>query len=431
MMINADNPKLADFPSSGIPPVDRKTALRPSGRGDFARFVFTKKRLDQLPLPSSGRAYYYDQIQRGLELRVYPSGKRTFVLYRKVDGKPERLTIGPYPDLTIDQARIRVQELNTEIARGANPAHKKRALRQEATLGELFESFLENHAKVNKRTWKSDVSMFNLHLDRLRLNKLSSITQSDLRALHGRIGKRHPYQANRVIELVSSLFSKAREWGWEGSNPATGIKAFKEHKRKRFLDGDELPSFFQSVAEETNTTLRDFFLASLLTGARRSNVQSMEWSEIRWGRSVWEIPAHKAKAGEALDVVLVPLMLELLERRRKDPGADEVFVFPGDGKTGHLVEVKGAWARILKRASIEDCRMHDLRRTLGSWQALQGASLVIIGASLGHTSLAATQVYARLNADPVRASVTRAVNAMFEAAPAGLLPARSEDGGNG
>jgi integrase len=88
-------------------------------------------------------------------------------------------------------------------------------------------------------------------------------------------------------------------------------------------------------------------------------------------------------------------------------------VFPGRGKTGHLVEPKTAWARILKRAGLQNLRLHDLRRTLGSWQAATGASLPIIGKSLGHKSLAATQVYARLNLDPVRAAVNTATDAML------------------
>ena len=150
----------------------------------------------------------------------------------------------------------------------------------------------------------------------------------------------------------------------------------------------------------------------------------MAWAEIRWGRAVWEIPAEKSKSGEATDVVLTSLMLELLERRRRDPAADLVWVFPGPGRTGHLVEAKTAWARILKRAHIKDCRIHDLRRTLGSWQALQGTSLAIIGASLGHQSLQGTHIYARLNANPVRASVLKATEAMLAATqpPAGVLP---------
>jgi integrase len=88
-------------------------------------------------------------------------------------------------------------------------------------------------------------------------------------------------------------------------------------------------------------------------------------------------------------------------------------VFPGPGKTGHLVEPKGAWQRILKRAKITNLRIHDLRRTLGSWQVAQGVSLAIIGKSLGHKSLQATQVYSRLTLDPVRDAMEKATDALL------------------
>ena len=67
-------------------------------------------------------------------------------------------------------------------------------------------------------------------------------------------------------------------------------------------------------------------------------------------------------------------------------------------------------------ARLEDIRIHDLRRTMGSWQARTGASLVIIGKSLGHKSQQATAVYARLDLDPVRAAMETATSAMLEAA---------------
>lgn len=95
------------------------------------------------------------------------------------------------------------------------------------------------------------------------------------------------------------------------------------------------------------------------------------------------------------------------------------WVFPGDGKTGHLQDPKKAWQRILARAEIQDLRIHDLRRTLGSWQTALGASGFIVGKSLGHKSLQATAVYARLNLDPVRDSVNAAAEAMFKAASGG------------
>ena len=92
------------------------------------------------------------------------------------------------------------------------------------------------------------------------------------------------------------------------------------------------------------------------------------------------------------------------------------FVFPGEGVTKHIVEPKKAWATLLKAAGIENLRIHDLRRTLGSWQARTGASLPIIGKSLNHKTHQATAIYARLDLDPVRQSVNTATAAMMEAA---------------
>ena len=92
------------------------------------------------------------------------------------------------------------------------------------------------------------------------------------------------------------------------------------------------------------------------------------------------------------------------------------FVFPGTGKNGHLAEPRKGWERILKRAGIADLRIHDLRRTLGSWQAKTGASLAIIGKSLNHKHQNTTAIYARLDLDPVRASINTATNAMLTAA---------------
>jgi integrase len=175
------------------------------------------------------------------------------------------------------------------------------------------------------------------------------------------------------------MFNWAGERGWKGDNPAAKFKRNKETKRKRFLDGEELPEFWRSLAQEENATVRDYFLTCLLTGGRcRGNVLEMRWDEIRWKRMVWHIPGEKFKNGEAEDVQLVPIMVLLLRQRQAAPDADPVWVFPGRGKTGHLVEPKRAWRRILKRAGISNCRIHDLRRTLGSVDEL---SLCVVNPS--------------------------------------------------
>src|SRR4051794_8196751 len=99
--------------------------IRPSGSTWVARrkFHFTRERIDTLPLPSDGRrSYFYDIKVRGLAIAVSPLGKKTFILYRKIAGRPERITIGPYLDLSIEQARTRAEEMNGAIALGSNPA---------------------------------------------------------------------------------------------------------------------------------------------------------------------------------------------------------------------------------------------------------------------------------------------------------------------
>lgn len=65
---------------------------------------------------------------------------------------------------------------------------------------------------------------------------------------------------------------------------------------------------------------------------------------------------------------------------------------------------------------IQNLCIHDLRRTLGSWQAKTGASMAIIGKSLNHKSQQTTAIYARLDLDPVRQSVNTATTAMLDAA---------------
>ena len=115
-------------------------------------------------------------------------------------------------------------------------------------------------------------------------------------------------------------------------------------------------------------------------------------------------------------VHLVPMATRILDARRESCKGSP-FVFPGSGKSGHLSGVRDAWVRICKRADLNDLRIHDLRRTLGSWQAIGGSSLQIIGASLGHRDPKATLVYSRLGASPVRDSVANATTAMLEFMP--------------
>jgi integrase len=217
--------------------------------------------------------------------------------------------------------------------------------------------------------------------------------------------------ANRVIELGSAVYNNAIKHGYPGENPFSGIEPFKETKRDRFIKPDELPRFFAALAEETSPDFKHFVLVSLLAGARRGNVLAMRWQELDLASATWRIP--DTKNDEPLVVALVPEAVAILnERHPQETG----YVFPALSKSGHMTPPKQRWKALLKRASLSDFRVHDLRRSLGSWQAISGASLAVIGKSLGHKSADATMIYSRLHLDPVRTSLNTATSAMLEAA---------------
>ncbi|OJW51793.1 MAG: recombinase XerD [Alphaproteobacteria bacterium 41-28] len=376
-------------------------------------FNFTKKSLDSLSLPKVGKRFYvYDTKVRGLEMMVTAQGSKSFKVYRKLNEKPIRVTLGKYPEMTVEQARTEAQKVITEMLKGKNPNDEKKKLRAETTFEDMFSLFLERYSKHNKKTWQADARTVPRFLGHWFRKKLSAITKQEIQSLHEKIRTENGlYQANRLLERIKAIYNKAIEWGWEGVNPAQGIKKFKEKSRDRFLHPDELPSFFESLDAEQNDTIRDYIYVSLFTGVRRSNVLAMRWEDIHFERREWLVP--ETKNGEHLRVHLVESVIDILKTRVEKYGRRE-WVFEGSGKTGHLMEPKMGWKRILDRAGIKDLRLHDLRRTLGSWQAATGANSYMIGHSLGHKNSQSTAVYARLNLDPVRASVEKATQAMLQ-----------------
>ncbi|MEK8088726.1 site-specific integrase [Thermithiobacillus plumbiphilus] len=431
-----------------------------------SKFNFTKSSIDALPIPPKGkRVYHYDTKTPALALCITGTGAKTFYLYRRVSGKPEQIRLGGYPEMSIEQARKQAQTVNGEIAKGMNPADMKREQRKEWTLGDLFEDYMTHHAMPHKRSWKTDRDRFK-YLQPWAKRKLSSIRRSDVKTLHAKIGQDNGiYAANRLLALLKTMYNfgiHERDLPFE--NPAKGVKMFKEEKRERWLGADELPAFFQAVAEESNTDIRDYVLLSLLTGARQGNVVSMRWDELNLLRGVWAIPAAKTKTKDPLVIPLAPEAIEILTLRKAT--TNDAHVFPGEGRTGHMVEPKAGWARIKQRArlyqlmarvgaakgwdaqalaeaqaAVEDVekaiasyraeaealgleqqelgfanlRLHDLRHTLASWQVSMGVSLAITGKSLGHNNVATTARYAHLAIDPIRDAVNMATSAIWAA----------------
>lgn len=385
------------------------------------KFSFTKEKLAALPLPPTGqRVTYHDTKIQGLQLRATSAGAKTFSLYRRIKaGQPERITLGKFPVMTVEQARKSAVLLNSEIESGASPARVKRALKAEPTFSEALDLFIVGKRKrdgtpLADKTKRDYRDVARLHLEGIQSKKLSGIERAAVKAVHTRVTRKSASQADKSVALISAVFMYMLDMEhYAGSNPAERIKKNPPVQRDRFLQVSELPKFFQALAAMPSAIMRDFFLLALLTGARRDNVASMQWIDLDLAEGIWRIA--KTKNGTPQNVTLSPEAVLILEARKETDSAG-IFVFPGTGKTGHIVETKGAWATLLEQAGIENLRVHDLRRTLGSWQARTGASLLIIGKSLNHKTHQATAIYARLDLDPVRQSVNTATSAMMEAA---------------
>lgn len=398
---------------------------------------FTKTYLSALALPEKGTHYtVWDSEVPKLAVRVYASGTRTFYVVKRDGAVISWVKLGTFPDMTPEGARNAAQRVLGDFAKGINPAMVKRAERQKQTLGEAYEQYRVLHVKPRglktadeiHALWERclgtmpDAPAKNHGRKRAKHpagvdwtnRKIDAIDNPAVRALHAKIGEKQPTMANRVVELLSSVYNRAIEAGYRGINPTTGIKPFKETKRKRFIneqDPDELPRFFKALTADTSKDFQHFVLLSLLTGARRTNVLSMRWQDVNLSAARWDIP--DTKNNEPQLVALVPEAAEILQERKPQEAG---FVFPAPSKTGYSTAPKKRWRALLKRAEISNLRIHDLRRSLGSWQAISGASLAIIGKSLGHKSADATMIYARLNLDPVRASLNTATSAMLVAA---------------
>ena len=437
------------------------------------RFRFTKTSLEKLPLPAgTSRTTYYDQDIGKLALRVTAAGAKSFYIVKRVAGEMVWYKLGTFPEMTVEQARKAAEVTLGSFANEDNPAVVRRSVKGIPTLNEFFNEYGERHG-MKKLAWADDQQRFRDYLKAsLGARKITLIT----REMIGRILTDMDIQGkagatvNNVRALASGLFGKAIEWGYIKDNPVRGIKTRKAVKRDRFMSAHELPRFFASVAQEPNTIVRDYFLIALLTGARRANVLAMRWSEIDFSECIWRIPL--TKNGDPQNVTLSPEAIALLKQLKQlelHTTPKSQYVFPGTGATGHLVEPKKGWKRIFDRdeitqldllitsaggallqdntateddeakvdslestltraralsvdlgidtdnVRIPDLRIHDLRRTLGSWQAKTGASLAIIGKSLNHKNQSTTAIYARLDLDPVRAAVNTATTAMMEA----------------
>lgn len=380
---------------------------------------FTEKGLVDLPVPKDKKPVtYYDTGQAGLCIIVTYGGTKTYYFYTKFLGAPKRVKIGRVGVIKLIEARMKARELRTEADRGNDPGQERNESLRDMTLKQFFDTqYYPRHVLVYTRP-KSQAkteTMFRNYLGEFHNRKMISITRVDVEHMHKTLRDRISlYTANRTLGLIKHMYNKAIEWGYPSrhGNPAVGIKMFREKSRERFLLPDEIQRFFAALAEEPNEVFKNYVLLSLFIGQRRQNMLSMRWSNVDLKLGYVLFP--DSKNGDPQRIPLITQAWDILKEMHKHANDDWVFSSNAGSKSGHFEDLHRPWYALLKRAGIEDLRIHDLRRTFGSYQAITGASLHIIGKALGDKTAAATQVYSRLTMDPIRDSIQRGADKMLE-----------------
>lgn len=408
-----------------------------------------------------------DSEVRGFRLMVSPSGTRRFVAAYRVGakGKSSMKALGIYPTLTVEQARDRAREVLRLARSRVDPQQAEKvareaeeAVRKAPTMTDLSKVYLEDYAAsqaLRPATVRDAKGLSTVALASIGKMKVAEVGITDIRKLHGDVrtagiarGKKGNYQANRLLAILSKMFSLAIERGWRLDNPCKGIRKFPEDQRWRNLSEDEVgrllracddyeagirparpeddPETAQRKATPLPVSVRitsdreaaDAIRLLLFSGARLQEVLKAEWGQFNLEAGLWEKPSAHTKTKRQHRLELDGPALDLL-RTMAARKTHTTYLFPGsterrrksapiDIKTGQPLgiaprsDLKRPWQYIAAMAGLEGVRLHDLRRTTASFMLSGGASLATVGKALGHTQASTTARYATLSASVQR-----------------------------
>jgi integrase len=349
-------------------------------------------------LPYVGRTkqqcIYWDARLTGLGLRVYPSGQRTFVCGYRLRGRKRLALLGRADVLTLEEARKKAIRYLAKLADDADPQAEIEQRRSQRTVADLCAAFIENHAKHKRVAWQSDQSCLKRRiLPKLHWRPAATIVTADIEAIHSRVGGEHPYAANNLLDLVRKMFHWGKVAGFvpkDHANPALGIVRFPERTRRRFITTVEMPYFIRGLEAEDNEYARHGLWLLLLLGLRSKELLNAKWSDIDWEMGTLFIGL--TKNGEPL---LAPLSDAALARLKTIPKiGNNPHIICGQKAGRPLTSLGPILMRVVTRAGLQGIRVHDLRRTVGSWLAQSGVSLHLIGDILNHRDLKTTLGYA-------------------------------------
>jgi integrase len=390
----------------------------------------TKRVVDRL-IPRATEFTVWDSKLPGFGVRVRPTGAKSFVVvYRAGSGRGapvRRYTIASVGKIAPEKARKRAQAILGAVAHGLDPAGDKTTERGTPTVAELADRFMVEHVEPKR---KPGTVAFYRHVltkivkPELGAAKADKVTRAQIARLHAKL-RATPFQANRMLAVVGSMYAFAGRTGAvpEGTNPVRKIDKFKEHRRERFLTGEELERLGSAMREaetkgiawdvdegkpeakhlpkaKNRFTKIDPFAAAalrllLFTGCRLREILHLKWEHVDLERGLLFLP--ESKTGRKTVILNAPTIAVFSGLHKPGP-----YVIPGDDPEKPRADLKRPWEAVSRRAGLTSVRLHDLRHTYASFGAGGGLGLPIIGKLLGHSQAATTARYAHLDNDPLR-----------------------------
>ena len=381
------------------------------------KIIKISKRTVDAAKAANERYILWDSDLKGFGVRVEASGTKSFLVRYRHQGRRRFLSLGRFGEITPEQARFLAQKALSRVRDGIDPADQRSQDREAITVRSLVEQFLDDH--VDKKRKPKTVIEYRSVLERYLLPKFGSrkaqeMLRADLAKLHLSM-KETPYQANRLIATVASMYSYGEKHGLtpENFNPAKRIDRFGETRRERFLSSEELGRLGHALRELDESGRYGTAISALkfllLTGARLREALNLKWSYVDLERGILLLP--DSKTGKKTVTLNAPSMEILVNLKAKaDRESFNDYVFYGARPDVPRSDLKKPWAAVTKLAVLEELRIHDLRHSFASVGAGAGLGLPIVGKLLGHTQAATTQRYAHLDIDPLR----RAADAIGE-----------------
>ncbi len=364
---------------------------------------FTDRSIAALKLKAA-RYEVWEAGRTGLGVRVSPAGRKSWIYMYRFEGRPRRMTLGTYPQLSLANARVlhatAREQLDRDIDPGALHVERRRAERHAETVAQLVTEYLEKYARPKKRTAAADERALGKEVLPLWGRRTAaSITRRDvIRLLDGIVERGSPIMANRLLEIIRRMFAFAVKRDILDSSPCFMVEPpAKETPRDRVLSPDEIKAFWTGLEKaKMSDPTRLALKLMLATGQRRDEIVGAPWSELDLDAGAWEIPAVRAKTGRAHRVPLSSLALDLLAEVRRIGGGSG-WLFPSPRRDGPMASaaVSHAVRNNLDWFGIAQFTPHDLRRTCASGLAELGINRLVVGKILGHSDRSVTGIYDR------------------------------------